>query len=78
MYIYYCIPKLLLLMDLSYSLLLLGQQIIERQELDTVALVRDLFIDIDKIPFKSLFNRWGCKDYATLHQALDNYYQTSF
>lgn len=64
--------------QLSKALITLSQKILERNQFNTLALAKLLLLDIDNIPFKSMFDRWGCKNFPSLRQALENYYLTSF
>lgn len=59
-------------------MLSLGHRILNSDMEDSLAVARQLLLEVDEEQFKSMFDRWGCKTFSSLRHALDNYYLTTY
>jgi hypothetical protein len=64
--------------ELSRALLALSMQVVDQESADGLGTVRLMLMEVDGGRFRSMFDKWGCKTYASLRHALDHYYLTCF
>jgi hypothetical protein len=63
--------------ELSHALMTLSSKILNRTCHDRLRTARDLLLDIDGGVFGPMFERWGCKSFLGVQQAIESYYINS-